>query len=77
MEIKPVAHIHTDFPEKFGIPRQSNLVKEARGTIVFEPEFSQPECVRGIEGERQNHRVVSAGLEASRYVSGSFRLFSA
>ena len=49
MEIRPIAHIHTDFPEKFGIPRQSNLVKEARGTIVFEPEFSQPECVRGIE----------------------------
>ena len=42
MEIKPVARIHTDFPEKFGIPRQSNLVKDARGTIVFEPEFSQP-----------------------------------
>ena len=50
MEIRPIARIHTDFPEKFGIPRQSNLVKEARGTIVFEPEFSQPECVRGIEG---------------------------
>ena len=50
MEIKPVARIHTDFPEKFGIPRQSNLVKEAHGIIVFEPEFSQPECVRGIEG---------------------------
>ena len=50
MEIRPIARIHTDFPEKFGIPRQSNLVKEARGIIVFEPEFSQPECVRGIEG---------------------------
>ena len=50
MEIKPIARIHTDFPEKFGIPRQSNLVARLRGTIVFEPECSQPECVRGIEG---------------------------
>lgn len=50
MEICPIAHIHTDFPEKFGIPRQSNLIPQAQGTIVFEPGFSQPECIRGIEG---------------------------
>ena len=50
MEITPIAHIRTDFPEKFGIPRQSNLVESCRGTIEFEPEFAQPECVRGIEG---------------------------
>ncbi len=49
MEIQPIAHIHTDFPEKFGIPRQSNLVEEARGTLIFEPAFAHAECVRGIE----------------------------
>ena len=49
MEIKAIARIYTSFPEKFGIPRQSNLVAKLPGTIVFEPAFSQPECVRGIE----------------------------
>ena len=36
MEIKPIAHIFTDFPEKFGIPRQSGLAGTLRGRIVFE-----------------------------------------
>lgn len=49
-ELKIIAHIHTDFPEKFGIPRQSGLVKELRGTIVFEPEYRNPEALRGLEG---------------------------
>ncbi len=49
MEIRPIAHIRTDFGEKFGIPRQSNLVKNI-GKIVFEEEFRDPEAVRGIEG---------------------------
>lgn len=44
-----VAHIHTQFPEKFGIPRQSGLVPEALGQIVFEPEFRNPDAVKGIE----------------------------
>lgn len=50
MEIRPIAHIHTDFPTKFGIPRQAGLVPELTGIITFEPEFSQPEAVRGLEG---------------------------
>ena len=37
IEIEPIAHIHTDFPQKFGIPRQSGLVPELEGEIVFEP----------------------------------------
>lgn len=49
-EIKPIAHIHTNFPTKFGIPRQSGIVATLRGTIVFEPEYSHPEALRGIEG---------------------------
>lgn len=47
--MKPIAHIHTDFPSKFGIPRQSGLVESLKGKIVFEPEFRNPEAVRGIE----------------------------
>jgi len=50
MEIRPVARIHTDFPTKFGIPRQANIVPELKGTITFYPDFSQPESVRGLEG---------------------------
>ncbi|MBQ7337424.1 MAG: tRNA (N6-threonylcarbamoyladenosine(37)-N6)-methyltransferase TrmO [Clostridia bacterium] len=45
-----IAHIHTDFPAKFGIPRQSGLVDELRGTIVFAPEYRNPDALRGIEG---------------------------
>ena len=43
-----IAHIHTQFPEKFGIPRQSGLV-DAKGEIVFEPKFRNPDAVKGIE----------------------------
>ena len=49
-ESEPIAHIHTPFPEKFGIPRQSGLVTEAKGTIVFEPKYRDPDALRGIEG---------------------------
>lgn len=50
MEITPVAHIHTDFPDKFGIPRQAGIIPELKGIITFEPSFSQPEAVRGLDG---------------------------
>ncbi len=50
MEIHPIAHIHTDFPAKFGIPRQSGLVEELEGLIVMEPAYRSPEAFRGIEG---------------------------
>lgn len=45
-----IAHIETDFSEKFGIPRQSGLVEELRARIVFEPEFRSPDAVRGLDG---------------------------
>lgn len=48
MEIKPIAHIHTDFKEKFGIPRQSGRV-DAEGIIIFEEEYRVAEALRGIE----------------------------
>ena len=44
-----VAHIHTQFPEKFGIPRQSGLVPSALGSIVMEPEYRNPDAFKGIE----------------------------
>ena len=47
--IHPIANIHTDFPEKFGIPRQSGVVAELKGKIVFEPEFRNPDMIRGLE----------------------------
>ena len=47
---KIIARIHTDFPTKFGIPRQSGLVEALKATIVFEPEYRNPEALRGLEG---------------------------
>lgn len=49
MEIRPIAHIRTQFPEKFGVPRQSSLAPSLRGVIVFEPEFRNPDALRGLE----------------------------
>ncbi|MCR5234462.1 MAG: tRNA (N6-threonylcarbamoyladenosine(37)-N6)-methyltransferase TrmO [Lachnospiraceae bacterium] len=50
MELKTIAHIHTDFPQKFGLPRQSGLIEELTGYIEFEKEYRNPEAVRGMEG---------------------------
>ena len=47
--IKPIAYIHSDFPDKFGIPRQSGLAASLKATVVFEPEFRSPEAFRGLE----------------------------
>ena len=48
MQIEPIAHIHTDFPTKFGVPRQSGLASELTSTIVFAPAYRNPDCLRGI-----------------------------
>lgn len=48
--MKVIAHIHTDFPTKFGIPRQSGLIDALKGRIVFEPEYRTPDALRGLEG---------------------------
>ena len=48
--IQVIARIKSDFPTKFGIPRQSGLVDSLRATIIFEPEFRNPDTLRGIEG---------------------------
>lgn len=49
ISIKVIARMRSDFSTKFGIPRQSGLVDELRSTIVFEPEFRNPDALRGIE----------------------------
>ena len=47
---KIIARIRSDFPTKFGIPRQSGLADSLRATIVFEPEYRNPDALRGLEG---------------------------
>lgn len=48
--LHPIARMCSDFPTKFGIPRQSGLVEQLRSSIRFEPEFRNPDTLRGIEG---------------------------
>ena len=48
--MKVIARIRSDFPTKFGIPRQSGLVPELRAAVIFEPEFRSADALRGIEG---------------------------
>lgn len=49
VSIRVIARMKSDFPTKFGIPRQSGLVDELRSTIIFEPEYRNPDALRGIE----------------------------
>ena len=49
MEIKPIAYIKTNFKEKFGIPRQSGIIEEIYGEIIFEKQFRNPDAIRGLE----------------------------
>lgn len=46
----PIAHFHSAFPTKFGIPRQSGIVAELRGRIVFEPPYRNMDALRGLDG---------------------------
>lgn len=50
MEMKAIARIHSEFPEKFGIPRQPGLVDSLQAVIVFEPEYRNPAALMGLEG---------------------------
>ena len=49
MEIFPIAHIRSDFSEKFGIPRQSGLADNLQARIVFEPDYRNPNALKGLE----------------------------
>ena len=48
--MEPIAHIRSDFPTKFGVPRQAGLVEELRAAVVFEPPYRVPAALRGIAG---------------------------
>lgn len=50
IHIHPIAYIHTDLPTKFGLPRQSGLVKQLKARVVFEPAYRQAAAFRGLEG---------------------------
>lgn len=50
MQVKKIASLYNDFPTKFGLPRQSSLSPSLLSKIVFEPEFRNPDALRGIEG---------------------------
>lgn len=50
IKMRVIAHIHSDFPEKFGIPRQSGIIDELQATVVFEPEYRNTDAFRGLEG---------------------------
>ena len=50
LTLTPIATLHNNFPEKFGLPRQSGLINSLRSRIVFAPEFRQAEALRGLEG---------------------------
>ena len=49
MDIFPIAHFRSPFTSKFGIPKQSGLVEELRGSIVFEPKYRNSDYIRGLE----------------------------
>ena len=48
--MRPIAWIRSDFPSKFGIPRQSGIVEELQATVIFAPEYRNPDALRGLEG---------------------------
>lgn len=49
MNIEPIAYIHTEFSEKFGVPRQSGLARSLRGSIIFVEKYRNPEALRGLQ----------------------------
>ena len=49
-QLEEIAHIRTDFPSKFGIPRQSGLIESLKGTVVFTPKYRDASALRGLEG---------------------------
>lgn len=62
--LTPIAHIKCDFPEKFGIPRQSGLVESLVARVVFEPKFRNTDALRGIEG--YSHLWLIFGFSAEK-----------
>ena len=68
--IHPIAHIRTDFTDKFGIPRQSGLEPELTARIVFEPEYRDPNALVGIEGYDRLWLIWQFSTVAAEYAAG-------
>ena len=68
--ILPIAHIRTDFPDKFGIPRQSGLVPELTARIVFEPDYRDPHALVGLEGYSHLWLIWQFSTVAAEYAAG-------
>lgn len=68
MTITPIAHFRSAFPSKFGIPRQSGIVEELRGSIVFEPTYRKADALRGLDGF--DYLWIVWGFSANRYMGG-------
>jgi len=71
LNLKTIAHIRCGFHEKFGVPRQSNLVPNLRGEIIFNPEFRIPEAFRGLDGF--DYLWVLWGFSANRTDPGQWK----
>lgn len=65
MEIKRIGCLKTQFPSKFGIPRQSGAVKESRATLIFDEEYRSSEALRGLE--EYSHVWVIWGFSQAKY----------
>lgn len=50
LELKVIARMRSEFSSKFGVPRQAGLVEELTATVIFEPEYRNPDALRGMEG---------------------------
>ena len=68
--IRPIAHIKSDFTDKFGIPRQSGLVPELIARIVFEPEYRDPNALVGLEGYSHLWLIWQFSTVAAEYAAG-------
>lgn len=71
MNIEPIAYIKTEFPEKFGVPRQSGLAANLTGKIVFEPGYGNPEALRGLDGF--SHLWLIWEFSANRRTAGEWQ----
>ena len=71
MTIEAIAHIHTEFSEKFGIPRQSGLAGSLRGRIVFEPQYRNSDALRGMDGF--SHLWLIWGFSANKHEAGKWQ----
>ena len=69
MEIKPVAVFRSPFTSKFGIPKQSGLVKELEGEIVFESAYRNADALRGMDGF--DYLWLIWGFSANRHAANS------